>query len=241
MANPWKTIDMQRTHDGMLELRQRGERDFLILIENRVLMNSVSCRSEEVLGELACRAVARRRNPRVLVSGLGMGLTLRSCLDALPADAAVVVAELNPVIVEWCRGPLADLTGCALADPRVTVQIKDVSRVISGAGAGAFDAIILDLYAGPHARTDPNKDPFYGTRAIEASWKALADGGVFAVWGEAPDSGFEKRLPAAGFNVEKHRPGRGGLRHVVYIAMRNADCGMRNADRHSRGSGNPAE
>jgi len=220
MANPWKTIDMQSTHDGMLELRQRGERDFLILINNCVLMNGSSSRSEEVLGELACGAVAGRQKPHVLVGGLGMGLTLRSCLDTLPADATVVVGELNPVIVEWCRGTLAALNGSAIADPRVTVQIKDVSRMISGAGAGTFDAILLDLYAGPHARTDPNRDPFYGIRAIEAARKALVPNGVFAVWGEAPDSGFEKRFAAGGFEVQKHRPGRGGLRHVVYLGKK---------------------
>jgi hypothetical protein len=51
---------------------------------------------------------------------------------------------------------------------------------------------------------------------------ALSAGGVFAVWGEASDAGFEKRLAAAGFVVERHRPGRGGLRHVVYVSRKKA-------------------
>ncbi len=220
MALPWKTIDTQRTHDGMLELRQRGERDFLILIENRVLMNSSVSRSEEALGSLACQAIAKRPRPRVLVGGLGMGLTLRACLDALPADASVIVAELNPAIVEWCRGPLAGLTKGAVADDRVKIEIGDVSKMIANTGTGMFDAIIIDLYEGPHAKTDVTSDPFYGSSALARTFAALSDGGVFAVWGEAPDAGFEKRLAAAGFTVEKHRPGRGGLRHVVYMAKK---------------------
>jgi hypothetical protein len=43
---------------------------------------------------------------------------------------------------------------------------------------------------------------------------------VFAVWSEQPDSQFEKGLRAAGFGVERARPGRGGRRHVVYFGLR---------------------
>jgi tRNA U34 5-methylaminomethyl-2-thiouridine-forming methyltransferase MnmC len=53
---------------------------------------------------------------------------------------------------------------------------------------------------------------------LETSRNALKPGGVFAVWSEDPDAAFEKRLQAAGFSVNRQRPGRGGRRHVVYIA-----------------------
>ena len=79
MAQPWQTIDRVETADGVLELRKRGDRDFLILINNRVLMNSSANRSEIVLGELACRKIATRPRPRVLIGGLGMGLTPARC------------------------------------------------------------------------------------------------------------------------------------------------------------------
>jgi len=42
---------------------------------------------------------------------------------------------------------------------------------------------------------------------------------VFAAWAERPDSAFEERLRAAGFEVAKKRPGRGGLRHAIYVAQ----------------------
>ena len=225
MAQPWQTIETVDTPDGVLELRRRGEHDFLIVINNRVLMNSSANRSELALGELACKAVAVRPLPRVLIGGLGVGLTLRAALDSLPKTARVIVAELNPVVVKWCHGPLAGLTVNAVDDPRVTIKINDVSAVIkkaAQAGAERFDAIILDLYEGPHARTDAANDPFYGNRALKTTAAALLPGGVFAVWGENPDAAFEKRLVAAGFSVNVQRPGRGGLRHVVYVAQKQA-------------------
>jgi len=141
VAQPWQTIQSADTPDGVLELRKRGDRDFLILINNRVLMNSSASRSEIVLGEAACGKVASRPRPRVLIGGLGMGLTLRAALDSLPASAQVVVAELNPVIVAWCRGPLAGLTSRAVDDPRVLAEIKDVSALIAASAEKPFDAL----------------------------------------------------------------------------------------------------
>ncbi len=225
MTQPWQTIEKVDTPDGILELRRRGERDFLILINNRVLMNSSANRSEIALGEQACTAVSKRSAPRVLIGGLGMGITLRAALDSLPATARVVVAELNTVVVRWCEGPLAGLMGDVLHDPRVSVLIDDVAAVIEGAarfGSERFDAVILDLYEGPHSGTSGPDDPFYGSRALKMVAAALSEGGVFAVWGENPDRGFEKRLAAQGFSIHKQRPGRGGLRHVVYIAQLGA-------------------
>jgi spermidine synthase len=225
MAQPWMTLDKVETTDGVLELRKRGDRDFMILINNRVLMNSSANRSEIVLGELACGKVASRHRPRVLIGGLGMGLTLKAALDSLPSTAQVIVSELNPVIVAWCRGPLAELTKQAVDDPRVTVVIDDVAAVIARAaqpGGVPFDAILLDLYEGPGASRNALHDPFYGSRALKTTAAALSSGGVFAVWGENPDASFEKRLAAEGFIVNRARPGRGGLRHVVYVAQKPA-------------------
>lgn len=221
MMQPWHTIESVPTPAGLLELRQRGERDFLIMLGPTVLMNSLAHRSEAALGQLACDPVRRQARPRVLVGGLGMGFTLRAVLDTLPSTGLVVVAEINPVVLAWCQGPLAGLTQGAVADPRVTVHIADVTELIRrGAQSKTerFDAIVLDLYTGPHAGTDKQDDPLYGRRAIERTCAALTPGGVLAVWGENYDAGFDKRLSRAGFSVSTHRPGRGGLRHIVYVA-----------------------
>lgn len=223
LAKPWQTIDKADRSGNVLELRKRGERDFLLLVNGRVLMNSSANRSEVALGEHACNRVADRPRPRVLIGGLGMGFTLRAALDVLPPDARIVVAELDPAVVKWCCGPLADLTKSAVNDPRVTVETNDVAAVIigaSGKGAERYDAIIIDLYVGPSVDSDEHFDPFYGSHALQTTARALTPGGIFAVWGENPDSAFEKRLTAAGFSFDRQRPGRGGLRHVVYVAKK---------------------
>jgi spermidine synthase len=222
MAQPWKTIESITTDEGVLELRQRGERDFMIMIGSQVLMNSLANRSEVVLGQLGCSHLKGLERPRVLVGGLGMGFTLKAVLDVLPAAAEVVVAELNPIVCEWCRGPLAALTDGAVDDPRVVVEICDVAyrirRCAVNGGELRFDAIILDLYRGPHAKTHHSDDPLYGSRAVENMRAALKPCGVVAVWGENYDASFDKRLQNAGFMVTTDRPGRGGLRHAVFLA-----------------------
>ncbi len=223
MTRPWHLVDSVTTDEGRLELRQRGESDFLITIDGRVLMNAASNLSEIVLAQMACATQAKKKRPKVLIGGLGMGFTLKAALDALPADAAVVVAELNPTVVTWCRGPIAHLTGRAVDDPRVKVVIGDVSACIHRAALAGrkerFDAIILDLYEGP-CQGDPGRgEPLYGKAALALSHTALTTDGVLAVWSEDPDRTFETRLEGAGFIVRTQRPGRGN-RHVVYIARK---------------------
>jgi spermidine synthase len=223
MAKPWRIVDSIDTDEGLLDLRQRGETDFLITIDSRVLMNSSANMSEIVLAELACESLKNKKNPRVLVGGLGMGFTLKAALDSLPADAEVVVAELNPIVVKWCRGPLAHFAGGAVDDPRVKVVIDNVASVIRYAAMqgkqNRFDAIIFDLYEGPYEGDQGRGEYLYGDMALALSRTALKAGGVFAVWSEDPDKAFEKRLKAAGFSVNRQRPGRGG-RHAVYIARK---------------------
>lgn len=223
MALPWTVIETVPTDEGPLELRRRGDRDFLIMLGPLVLMSSRAHASEAALGELGCRHLRGRAGARVLVGGLGMAFTLRAVLDVLGWDARVTVAELNPVVERWCRGPLAGLTGAAVSDPRVDVRITDVAQVI-GDAQGCYDAIVLDLYRGPHPRTDPRGDPLYGSRAIERARAALRQGGVLAVWGEVYDAAFEARLKAAGFVVSGVRPGR-GRQHAVFVGTLPASAG----------------
>ncbi len=220
MSKPWQTVDRLESPDGVLELRRRDDDDFLICIDGRVLMNSRASRSEEELGWRTCAGL--RHGARILVGGLGMGLTLKAVLDSVDATSRVTVAELHPVIEAWCRGPMAALSGSAAADPRVSIRIGDVADRIREAAEGAvsYDAIVLDLFEGPHSGDDAAEDPLYGRQALRRSRLALARGGVLGVWSEAPDKKFEARLRSEGFSVESIRPGRGGLRHWVVLARR---------------------
>lgn len=216
MPAPWTLLASEPTPEGPLDLRQRGA-DFLIQIGGRVLMNSAARRSEEAL---ATRSLAGAPpGARVLLGGLGMGCTLRAALDTLPTDAIVDVAELNPIVAQWCEGPLAELTGAAVRDPRVRLRIVDVARWIAEAPAGAYDAILLDLYEGPHAASQRPDDPFYSVAALRRAGRALKRGGVLAIWAEILDAGFERRLAQAGLRPEVHRvKGGSSWEHVVYLA-----------------------
>ena len=222
MRLPWRKIDSADTGEGQITLMQRGDREFVIKMETFVLMNSHLNLTEVALAESACGMLGSRRNPRVLIGGLGMAFTLRAALAVLPPDARVTVAEINPVVERWCRGHLRDLTNGAVEDPRVEVQIGDVAEVIAQTARGrdAFDAIILDLYQGTHDANDDPRDPFYGKKALETTRKALKDTGAFAVWTEFADPAFEQRLRTVGFDCQRTSPGKGGPRHIVYLATK---------------------
>lgn len=220
MTRPWETIASVPTPDGLLALLRRGEKDFLVTIDGRVLMSSAAHRSEDALGRLACAGLRSRRRARVLVSGLGMGFTLAAVLRELADDAEVTVSELNAVMVEWCKGLLAPLIGDAARDSRVTIGIENVAdRISEVARSGPkFDAIVLDMYEGPHTRVRPN-DPLYGPSAVLRTKKALVPNGMLGVWCEAPSPGFESSLRAAGFRHRLERPARGARTHFVYLAQ----------------------
>jgi spermidine synthase len=221
MSKPWITLDTANTPDGTLTLRQHDETEYVIQINGRVLMSSRSHASEHALGVLACNGLTHATAPKVLLGGLGMAFTLRAMLDVLPATAHVAVAELNPVVVSWCRGLIASITHHAVDDPRVTVTITDFAHAVRDAAKipGSLDAIAIDLYVGPDCDSRP-KDPLYGEGATRAAWTALKPGGVFTVWGETLHDSYLRRLKSAGFDAKAERPARGQARYVVYVARK---------------------
>ena len=216
---PWQVLESVNTKEGVLELRRRGERDFLMTIGGRVLMTSQHHRSEDVLADVACGALGKKSRPRVLLGGLGMGYTLRAALDQLPPKAAVTVVDLNRKVVDWNRGPLAPLARSPIADARVAVVVDDVAQVIARSRPSGYDAILFDLYEGPRSAVNRDWHPLYGSEAIGRTRSALAADGIFAVWSEEADPPFEERLKRNGFTVKRHKSGKGGRIHVVYLAQ----------------------
>jgi len=223
---PWKVLAAVTTTEGELQLRQRNPKEFLITIDGRVLMTSAERSSEEAVATLACKQLAAKRAPRVLIGGLGMAYTVRAALDVLPKSAKVTVAELTAEVETWNRGPLAVLTRGAVLDPRVRVVIQDVARVIERPPPGGYDAIVLDLYEGPHAAQKRENDPFYGRAALARTFAALAPGGVLAIWSEEINAVFKKRMIDAGFETTVHHPG-GSRAYVVYLGRRGEADALR--------------
>ena len=220
---PWSLLDTASVPGGgELRLMRRGA-EFSIMSGSTELMNSRLGGSEEALATLTCVRLEDRRAPRILIGGLGMGFTLRAALSRLGADAQVVVAELVPSVVSWARGPMAEVFGGSLEDPRVTLREADVGDLITPARPG-FDAILLDVDNGPEGLTRPANDRLYGVPGLEAARRALNPGGILSVWSSGPDRAFTRRLRQLGFAVEEvavRAKGRRGARHVLWVAARS--------------------
>lgn len=221
---PWSLLDTaQVPGGGEIRLKQRGT-EFAIMLGQNELMNSRLSGSEEALATIACGKIRGRKAPRILIGGLGMGFTLRAALAALGPDARIVVAELVPAVVAWAHGPMAEVFGTSLTDPRVSIREADVVNLIRS-DASAFDAILLDVDNGPEGLTQKANDALYDLKGLSAARAALRPGGVLAVWSSGPNPKFAWRLRKAGFEVEEVRVrangSRGGARHVVWIATRN--------------------
>ena len=208
---------------GVLTLRQRDQEFSISLSGPRgELMNSRRFNSEQQLSVLGCAHLKNRNNARVLVGGMGMGYTLAAALEAVPASAEVIVADLIPEVVEWNRGPLGECAGRPLDDNRVAVHIGDVGELLVKRD-GEYDAVLLDVDNGPEGLTHSDNNWLYSIEGTSSIYKSLTPGGVLAVWSASPDKVYAKRLKKAGFQVEvktvRERPGK-GARHAIFLARK---------------------
>ena len=205
-----------------LKLIKHG-RDFIIMLGRNELMSSRMSGSEEKLALMTCERLRSRDAPHLLIGGYGMGFTLRAALTKLGLKAKFTVAELVPEIIDWARGPMADLCAGCLDDKRVKLVIDDVTALIDK-GSGRYDAILLDVDNGPEGLTRDDNDRIYSRAGLERAKSALRPGGVLAVWSAAPDDGFARRLRNTGFAVEevfvRARSNGKGPRHVIWFAKR---------------------
>src|SRR5262245_44262241 len=185
--------------------------EFSIRLGQNELRNSRLSGSEEALATIACERIRTRKQPRILIGGLGMGFTLRAALAVLRAEADIIVAELVPAVLAWARGPMAAVFGGSLGDPRVCVRGADVGDLIR-AGRSTFDAILLDVDNGPEGLTRPVNDNLYSLEGLSVARLALRPGGVLAVWSSGPDLNFTRRLRMTGFGVNEMRVRANGAR-----------------------------
>ena len=216
-----ETIAEAMTAEGAVVKLSRDGHRWFVRVDGHILMGSQTHGSEEVLADLTCSRLRDRVGVQVLVGGLGLGFSLRSVLDIVPKDARVQVAELIPAVVEWNRGPLADLAARPLDDPRVTIEIGDVAGLLGGEAPG-YDAILLDVDNGPEAFTVPGNDRLYEVQGLRRLRAALRPGGLLGVWSAFRDRRFERRMHEAGFaarSVPVRARGRirKGATHVVFI------------------------
>jgi spermidine synthase len=220
---PWKLLDTADVPGGGVQLRlmQRGN-EFTIKLGQNELMSSRLFGSEEALATLTCFRLKNLPAPKMLIGGLGMGFTLRAALKVLGPQAKVTVVELVPAIIAWARGPMAQMTGDCLTDPRVELHEADVVQAV--AEGRDYDAILLDVDNGPEGLTRKSNDALYDLKGLQSAWAALRPGGILAVWSSFPNDKFTRRLKKAGFTTEEIKVratgSRGGARHVIWLATR---------------------
>lgn len=210
-----------------LHLYRRGK-DFTIALDGNDLMSTRMSGSEEALAEMSCDRLRGDGPPHLLIGGYGMGFTLRAALARLGPQGRVTVAELVPEIIQWARGPMAEVAAGCLDDPRVTLRMDDVGDAILLA-PDPFDAILLDVDNGPDGLVRPENNRLYGKAGLHNARKALAPGGVLAIWSAERDDKFVRRMESVGFTVDEvevraryDANGKGkGPRHVIWFATEN--------------------
>ena len=203
-----------------LRLFRHGS-DFMIVLDRNELMSTRMSGSEEALATMSCERIAGATKPHLLIGGYGMGFTLRAALKMLGKDAKLTVVELVPKIIEWARGPMAELAAGCLDDPRVQLVETDVALLIAGS-RGEYDAILLDVDNGPDGLVRDENWQLYSRQGLIAARDALRPGGVLAIWSAGPDPAFANRLRKAGFEVDevkvRARSNGKGAKHVIWFA-----------------------
>jgi len=196
-----KLAETTTPNGGRLTLHEH-DGHYCIRLDGQDLMHSFTAASEVMLGEIAADRYSGQAKATVLISGLGLGFTLKAVLAKAGPNVSVKVAELMPEVVAWNREFMRSLNGALLDEPRVEVLVENVVGVIARASAATYDAILLDIDNGPTAMVEKGNGRLYDRIGIERIATALKPGGKTAVWSAREDPAFEKRLIKAGFVVQ---------------------------------------
>ncbi|MER6105459.1 spermidine synthase [Streptomyces sp. NPDC001832] len=215
------TLDRREGPYGEVVLRERGD-DFEIIANGCFLMDTSDGRSERLLIDAALAALpADRAAPAVLIGGLGVGFSLVRAA-AEPRWGRIAVVEREQAIVDWhLEGPLAGISGAALADPRTEILTTDLISYLRTT-TDRYDALCLDIDNGPDWTVTEDNTSLYSPAGLADCWERLTPGGVLAVWSAQPSAEFEQALRNAGFSgvrTEEISVAR-GVPDVVHLALR---------------------
>jgi spermidine synthase len=226
MHHPYDTHDAPEVLDrregphGEVVLRRHGE--LLQIVANGCfLMDTSDGRSERLLVDAACDALAGRPEPSVLIGGLGVGFSLAHAA-ADPRWGEITVVEREDAIIDWhLDGPLSVLSADALADPRTRVLAVDLLTYIDET-SDTYDALCLDIDNGPGWTVTEDNDGLYAAAGLANCARLLRPGGVLAVWSAQPSPEFEGTLRNAGFQRVRTEevPVARGVPDVVHLAVR---------------------
>jgi spermidine synthase len=205
-------------------LRQRGAHHEIIA-NGCFLMDTSDGRSERLLVDAAYEALAAagKSDPTLLIGGLGVGFSLARAA-ANPRWRHIAVVEREQAIIDWHRtGPLGQISGDALADPRSVILHTDLVTYLRTT-TDRYDALCLDIDNGPDWTVTDDNENLYSAAGLAACQGRLEPGGILAVWSAQPSPAFEDALRNAGFTgvtTEEIRVAR-GVPDVVHLAVRPA-------------------
>jgi spermidine synthase len=170
---------------------------------NGIYVMATYCRESEAdLARMALEAIGQRQGARVLIGGLGAGMTLRQVLNA-PWVEHVTVVEIEPLVESWCREYFGAYNGNALDDDRTEVVLADIGAYASDTNE-RYDAILLDMDNGPDQMILPANAPLYTDVWLRNWSELLTDGGVLAIWSARPDDSFTERARRAFAHATMH-------------------------------------
>ena len=189
VREPPVVVERVAGRHGELVLRRDGA-DYEVISNGVFLMDSRDGSSERLL----VRAVLDPQRPGVslLIGGLGVGFSLAEALRS-ETVRQVTVVEIEPAVIAWNRGPLASVSGGALADPRVEVIAADLVDWLARTDR-RFDAICLDVDNGPAWTVSEANRALYTTEGLQLLRGRLEPGGALSIWSASAVDGFERRL-----------------------------------------------
>ncbi|SER28778.1 hypothetical protein SAMN04487983_10147 [Streptomyces sp. yr375] len=219
-----EVLDRREGPYGEVVLRRHGE--LLQIIANGCfLMDTSDGRSERLLIDAALAALNSRpgngRSPELLIGGLGVGFSLAHAA-ADPRWGRVTVVERERAVIDWhLDGPLAAVSGPALADLRTKIVETDLLDYVNET-SDTFDAVCLDIDNGPGWTVTEGNESLYSTAGLAGCARVLRPGGVLAVWSARPSAEFEGTMRNAGFQQVRTEeiPVARGVPDVVHLAVR---------------------
>ncbi|MFI6104288.1 spermidine synthase [Streptomyces sp. NPDC051310] len=221
-TTPVTTLDRRVGPYGEVVLRRRGDH-YEIIANGTFLMDTSDGRSERLLVDAALRALGGRHGSSVLIGGLGVGFSLAHAA-ADPAWSRIAVVEREQAVIDWHReGPLAAISGSALADPRTVLLHTDLVEYVR-TSPDTYDALCLDIDNGPGWTVSESNEGLYSPAGLAACAARLNPGGILAVWSAQPSADFEESLRNAGFSGVRTEeiPVARGVPDVVHLAVRPA-------------------
>ena len=214
--------------DGQVFKLYEHDGEYYLYMGVRQVMSTTLTHSELLLADAGCDFADKRKNPRVLIGGLGLSYSLRRCLEITGKSAVIEVAELLPEIVRWNYECLDGLNDEILADKRTKIIHGDVYALIhKAAGKGPqYDAILLDVDDGPSSLIQPQNAQLYDDDGLMIIKSALKPGGRVAFWAAEAESRLLLSLRRNGFDadeiaVAKHANAK-RQNHRIYIASLRA-------------------